>query len=96
MHHGEGLWCELKPLGVDVLVSCAGAVRTPGYANAMGKDAPGTLDADVVAEETLSALGRGPVVVPGAVNRLARFALGRVLSRRIAIAVMSRSTRELS
>jgi len=93
---GEGLWSELEPLGVDVVVSCAGAVRTPGYANSTDKDALGTLDADVVAEETLNALGRGPVVVPGAINRLARFALGRLLSRRIAISIMARSTKELS
>jgi short-subunit dehydrogenase len=29
---GEGLWRELGPRGVDVVVSCAGAIRTPGYA----------------------------------------------------------------
>jgi short-subunit dehydrogenase len=26
----ESLWCELRPKGVDVLASCAGAIRTPG------------------------------------------------------------------
>jgi short-subunit dehydrogenase len=29
---GESLWSELGPRGVDVVVSCAGAIRTPGYA----------------------------------------------------------------
>ena len=93
---GEGLWRELRPHGVDVVVSSAGAVRTPGYAKTAAKDAPGTLDADVVAEKTLDALGHGPVVVPGAVNRVARFVLGRVLPRRTAIDIFARSTKELS
>lgn len=93
---GEGLWRELHSHGVDVVVSSAGAVRTPGYATTAAKDAPGTLDADVVANTTLDALGHGPVVVPGAVNRLARFVLGRVLPRRTAIDVFARSTKELS
>lgn len=93
---GEGLWRELAPQGVDVVVSCAGAIRTPGYAMTAQKDALGTLDADVVANETLDALSRGPVVVPGAVNRLARFVLGRVLPRRAAIDIFARSTKDLS
>jgi short-subunit dehydrogenase len=93
---GESLWSELGPHGVDVLVSCAGAIRTPGYAKAATGDAPGTLDASVVAERTLDALGRGPTVVPGATNQLARFVLGRVLSRRAAISLMARSTKDLS
>lgn len=93
---GEGLWRELKPHGVDVIVSSAGAIRTPGYAKAAGKDAPGTLDAATVAEQTLDALGRGPVVVPGTTNRIARFVLGRMLPRRTAIEIFARSTKDLS
>ncbi len=93
---GESLWSELRPHGVDVVVACAGAIRTPGYAAAAKGDAPGTLDAGAVAERTLDALGRGPVVVPGAVNRLARFVLGRMLPRRAAIAIMARSAKDLS
>jgi short-subunit dehydrogenase len=93
---GESLWAELKPHGVDVVVSAAGAVRTPGYAAATSGDAPGTLDARVVAERTLDALGDGPVVSPGATNRLARFVMGRLLPRRTQIAIMARSTEDLS
>ena len=93
---GEGLWRELKPKGVDVVVSCAGAVRTPGYAMTAAGDAPGTLDASTVVEQTLNALGRGPVVIPGATNRLARFVMGRVLPARAAIAIMARSTQSLT
>ena len=93
---GESLWSELGPRGVDVVVACAGAIRTPGYAKSAAGDAPGTLEASAVAEQTLAALGRGPTVVPGATNQLARFVLGRVLPRRAAIAIMARSTKDLA
>ncbi len=93
----EGLWKELKPHGVDVLACVAGAIQTPGYQAAEGaKPAPGTMDAVDVAETALKALGKGPVVIPGAVNKLARFTLTRLLSRRAAIAIMSNNTGDLS
>ncbi len=92
---GESLWSELRPHGVDVLVSCAGAIRTPGYLATATKDAPGTLDPARVAELTLRALGKGPIVVPGGMNKLARLVLGRVLTRRAAIGVMARNTADL-
>jgi short-subunit dehydrogenase len=93
----EGLWKELKPHGVDVLACLAGAILTPGYQAAeSAKPAPGTLEAKEVAEQTLSALGRGPIIVPGAVNKVARFILMRLLSRRAAIAIMSKNTGGLS
>jgi uncharacterized protein len=93
----EGLWKELKPHGVDVLACLAGAILTPGYQAAEGaKPAPGTLEAEDVAEQTLNALGKGPIVIPGAVNKLARLVLMRLLSRRAAIAIMSRNTGGLS
>ena len=93
----EGLWNELKPRGVDVLACMAGAILTPGYQEAENaKPAPGTLEAGQVAERTLNALGKGPIFVPGAVNKVARFALMRLLSRRAAIAIMSKNTGGLS
>jgi short-subunit dehydrogenase len=92
---GESLWAELSPQGLDVLVSCAGAIRTSGYARFSAKEAPGTLDAAEVARETLVALGRGPVVVPGTVNKLASLLLGRLLTRKSAVSVMAASTRAL-
>ena len=93
----EGLWSELKPRGVDVLACVAGAILTPGYQQAeSARPAPGTMKADEVAEQALAALGAGPVVVPGAVNRIGRFVLTRLLSRRAAIALMSRNTGGLS
>ena len=93
----EGLWKELKPHGVDVLACVAGAILTPGYqAAGSAKPAPGTLEAKVVAEQTLNALGHGPIFVPGTVNKIARFVLMRLLSRRAAIAIMSKNTGDLS
>jgi hypothetical protein len=88
---GESLWAELAPKGVDVITSCAGAIRTPAYAKALQKEAPGTLDASEVAERTLAALGHGPVVIPGATNKLASQVLRRLLSRRSAIGIMGKS-----
>ena len=93
----EGLWKELKPRGVDVLACMAGAILTPGYREAeSAKPAPGTLEANDVAEQTLNSLGKGPIVIPGAVNKVARFLLTRLLSRRAAIAIMAKNTGGLS
>jgi uncharacterized protein len=92
----EGLWYELRAKGVDVLACCAGAVRTPGYSGASeGRDAPGTLDAGEVVEQALRALGRGPVVIPGRINRVASFFMTRVLPKRRAISIMARNTAEV-
>jgi short-subunit dehydrogenase len=87
----ESLWSELRPHGVDVVACVAGAVRTPGYAVALDRDAPGTLDPEAVAEAALGALGHGPVVVPGATNRVASFVMRRLLPRRAAIRIMDQS-----
>ena len=93
----EGLWKELRPHGIDVIACCAGAILTPGYRQAeKTKPAPGTLEAGAVAEQALNALGKGPVVVPGITNKIGRFVLTRVLSRKAAINIMSKSTGGLS
>ena len=92
----ESLWHELRGDGIDVVACCAGAVRTPGYTAAAGGDAPGTLDPEQVVEQTLCRLGRGPVVIPGGVNRFAAALMTRLLPRRAAIAIMARSTTGLA
>jgi short-subunit dehydrogenase len=92
----ESLWYELKDRGIDVVACCAGAVRTPGYRMAAGKDAPGTLDAEKVVEKTLRALGHGPVVIPGFVNLVATVIMTRLLPRRTAIAILAGSTGSLA
>ena len=93
----EGLWKELKPHGIDVVACCAGAILTPGYRKAeKTKPAPGTLEASEVAEQALNALGKGPIVIPGIVNKIGRFVLARILSRKSAIDIMSKNTGGLS
>ena len=92
----ESLWYELKDRGIDVVACSAGAVRTPGYRMAAGKDAPGTLDAEQVVEKALRALGRGPVVMPGFVNRVATVLMTRLLPKRAAIAILAGSTQSLA
>jgi short-subunit dehydrogenase len=92
----EGLWKELKPRGIDVIASCAGAILTPGYRQARQARAPGTLEAVAVAEKTLNRLGKGPITVPGGVNKAARFLMARILPRKSAIAIMAGNTGALS
>ena len=89
---GQALWAETRSAGVDVIVSCPGAVTTPGYQQAARRPAPGSQSPADVAAATLDALGHGFRVIPGRLNRLNTFALERVLPRRAAIAVFGRAT----
>ena len=93
---GESLWYELKDTGIDVVACSCGAVRTPGYAAAAGREAPGTLNADRVVKRALWALGAGPVVMPGFINKLATVILGRLLPKSWAIGILARSTKKLA
>jgi len=93
----EGLWKELQPHGIQVIGCCAGAILTPGYQQAeKSKKAPGTLTAEKVAEQTLRALERGPIIVPGGLNKFVRFLMARLMPRRIAINIMAQNTGGLS
>jgi short-subunit dehydrogenase len=62
----EGLWSELKPLGVDVLYAVLGATRTPARERIGLKDSPEQFVAepDDVARECLENIADGPVLVP--------------------------------
>jgi short-subunit dehydrogenase len=93
----EGLWKELRPHNIDVVGCVAGAILTPGYRQAENKKtAPGTLPASRVAEAALNALGKGPTVVPGGLNKFVRFLMARLLPRRLAIDIMAKNTGGLS
>lgn len=93
----DGIWHELKKHGVDVISCVAGAITTPGYKNAQDvKDAPGTLEANKVAAETLNALGKGPTVIPGFMNKMALFFMRRIFPRKLAISIMENNTKHLS
>ena len=86
---GEALWKELAASGVRVLACCAGAVLTPSYIRSGRGRAPGQLEPETVAEETLRALEHGPLIIPGLFNRLASFVMRRLLPRRTAVSIMA-------
>ena len=92
----ESLWHELREDGIDVVVSCPGAISTPRYLKSTDRIAPGTMSPDAVARETLDAIGKGPRVVPGALNRLFAGLFERLLPRRTAIRLMAASTKDLT
>jgi hypothetical protein len=88
----EGLWAELAREGVHVVACRAGATRTPGYesSNPVGKTS--LMEPEPVAESALAALGRGPSVVPGWLNRFAAVFMGRIAPRRTAVRIMGGAT----
>ena len=95
---GEGLADELAPHGVDVLVCVAGATRTPSYLAGKLADRGRTAietEPEAVARVAVRALGRKPLVIAGAVNRAVHLLLGRLLSRRAAVGLLHRGTRNL-
>ena len=91
----EGLWAELRDSGIDVIACCAGAMPTPGYAATVKRDMPGMMAPGDVARRTLAALGRGPRVVPGTLNRVSAQIMSRLLPRRAAIRIIGANTEEL-
>ena len=93
---GEALAHELGERGVDVVVSCAGATRTPGFVRLVaGRKAPRAMSPEAVATETLGALPRRGVFVPGALNRFAQVLLSRMLPRKSAVRIMAGQTKAL-
>lgn len=91
----EGLWFELRHSRVDVLSVCAGATTTPNFMRGAPRGAPGMLPPQAVVADALEALGRRPLTIPGVFNRFASFFMRRVLTRRMAIALMGSETRKL-
>lgn len=93
---GEALAHEMAESGVDVVVSCAGATRTPNFVNLLrGRKGPSAMSPEDVARETLAALPNRGGFVPGRFNRFAQFMLTRLMPRRLAIRVMAGQTRGL-
>ena len=94
---GEGLWAELRPKGVDVLVCIAGATSTPNFEaqtpeNKRKQVFPMT--PDDVARGAIANLANGPVYIAGPVN-LAVATSMRMLSRRAAVSFISKNTRKV-
>lgn len=92
---GEGLWYELGEDGIDVVVSCPGAIGTPGYSRTFRRTAPGMLSPEKVARTTLDALGKGPKVIPGTLNRIGAQLMTRLLPRSPIIRLIGKSMRKV-
>jgi len=83
---GAGLWGELRPRGVDVLVVAPGATDTDILTD-QGIDKRalvGVMAPADVAERSLAHLGRGPMYVVGGTNK-ALVGVLRLLPRRVAL-----------
>lgn len=89
----EGLWGELEGV-VDVVVSVAGPIRTPGYVATAKTDVAHVLEPEQVVNETLDALGNKPVVIPGWRARWGARVLA-LLPRANVIRIMRRATRKM-
>jgi short-subunit dehydrogenase len=95
---GEGLWSELRPLGVDVHVCVAGATLTPGFRaqtplDKQRRSFPMTPEA--VVDAMLPRLGGGPIVIAGRLNRVVYALLGRLIPRSAAVRFFSRTLRDM-
>lgn len=70
----EGLRAEWKPLGVEVIASAPGPIRS-GFAARAGLQMAQALPAEVVARVTMNALGRRTTVRPGWLSKLLGWSL---------------------
>ena len=94
----EGLWEELRTQGVDVIACSPSAVSTPNYmasAPRSGRISASTMTPRAVVSETLAALGKQPIIIPGWSNRLANVFMQRVLPHKTAIKLMGRVMRSV-
>lgn len=95
----EGLWYELKPLGVDVMACCAGAIETPNYIaskpKGLGLVAPKPLTVRKVAHDAVGALGSTPLLIPGGGYRFSQALLERFMSRKQRMKIMAHSTKRM-
>src|SRR5215213_2802539 len=90
----EGLWEEWRERGVDVLVCVSGAVKTPNYVASEPEQTGGlgdmTMNPDQVMREALNALGKGPYIIPGRMNRISSIIMRHLLPRKAAVKFMGR------
>ena len=91
----EALYVELRPLGIDVLASAPGPVRS-GFEARANMRMSTAIEPEVVARETLRALGRKSAVTPGLISKILSYSLAplpRPLRTRIMGRVMGDMTK---
>jgi len=95
----ESLWAELRPHGVDVLAVLPGQTKTPGFEGSLTPRSKlpkvRVMEPSEVVDAAFDALGSGPSVVVGRANRFASELMQRVMPRKRAIGVMTRSMRAM-
>ncbi len=92
----EALYAELRPHGVDVIASAPGPTRSK-FADRANLQMGATVEPDVVARETLSALGRSMTTRPGWLSKILGYSLltaPRALRVKIMGAIMRGMSRE--
>jgi short-subunit dehydrogenase len=92
----EGLWYELRDLGVDVVAIRPGSTRTPGWQSSQpaSGELKGVMEPADVVRDALAALGITPSTPAGVSNRAAEAAFRR-MTRRDVIELMSGITAQL-
>jgi short-subunit dehydrogenase len=91
----EALYVELGPLGIDVLASAPGPVRS-GFEGRANMRMSAAIEPEVVARETLRALVRRSSVTPGLLSKVLTYSLAplpRPLRTRIMAQVMGDMTK---
>jgi len=86
---GEGLWYEMRKLGVDVVTLCPGATATEFSHVAETRPQSGAMLVGPVVKAALDALGHKSVVVAGFRNKLLVF-FTRLIARRFATLAAAR------
>lgn len=91
---GQALHYEYKRAGVDVLTLAPGPTRTEGVDNAEGIDFSKLpmplMPTDRVVHAALRALGRKPLVIPGALNKISDVVGKYLTPRRVQTAMFGR------
>ena len=84
---------------MDVLVCVSGAVKTPNYVASEPEQTGGlgdmTMTPNQVVQEALNALGKGPYLIPGRLNRISSFVMRHLLPRKLAVKFMGEILRKM-
>lgn len=83
----EGLATEFRPLGIDILSSAPGPVRTK-FANRAGLTFSQEEDPSLIARDTIAALGKKATVIPGRLGKVLSYALATA-PRSLRVKIMS-------